>query len=237
MPVLPQPLVAFGLHRGHHLVELRRDSAPRRVQLAIARALRVLGLLGRLDNQFPLDVGLRGDATVGLERLARILFVAVLKLHRVEEALLRVLRSLVHLRRAEQRLEAAVEERERAVGHLELCGRGEFVVELFARAVLLLRQRANSLCHEVNEPSEVARVQQLRALLLTQLLDIRKVASVAGGALGKVERARDNLGDAARRQELGRRPCGPVLLLLCKALESLLRLLRLLSLGSLLQLL
>ena len=213
MPILAQPLVALGLHVLKELLERARDAAPRGVRLAIALALGVLDtFLGR-HHDLPLLFGRRLQAHVGLELGGRVGPGGVLHLHCVEERLLRVLRPLVHLGRAEQRLQPAVEEAQRAVRHLELGRRRKLVVELLGARCLLALEALDARVDELGQPAEVGGLERLRELLLLERLAVLEVRGVPRHARRQLHRRGDHLRDALGGQELGHCPRGVVLVL------------------------
>ena len=94
---------------------------------------------------------------------------------------------LDHLGRAQQRLEAAVKERERSVRHLELGVRRELVVELLGGSGALRGERGDRLDHKVDEAVELGRAV-MAACAATSPREFRHIYDAkAQGVKDKIE--------------------------------------------------
>ena len=174
-----------------------------RIQLDELAALRVLVLAllfaGGVDH-LPLDTRRRGRAVGGRELDVGVVQSRVLDLHHRQEG------GLVHLRRPKQRLEPAVEERQGAVAHLELCVRLELVVT--DRAVLSGVTRTPQAVHPLND--HVAKLGD-QVGLCEQLLKLRAlhpahVVVLLRPRLGQLERVGEHLVQREGAQPLSRIP-------------------------------
>mmetsp|Transcript_34214 Transcript_34214/g.89392 ORF Transcript_34214/g.89392 Transcript_34214/m.89392 type:complete len:349 (-) Transcript_34214:56-1102(-) len=211
------------LGNGHHL------TAPLGMLLLETDTLGVFLIWDRLVRHLPLVLG-DGLHAVGRSELEiRVRPNAVLLLHRLDQ------RAVDHLRRADERLEAAVEERQRAVRHLEAPLLLELgVVEHERRRRRLVLQLLDPLKDHVGQPAEVGVIEHALDLLARQALDVRERRAVAV-ALGRLERRRYACRQVERLEPCGRRPLGVDRVLVGRQLADLLLLLLLpLRLGLLL---